>query len=87
MQNRTMLLLQSIIAFCVYALVALASWQWILQVRDKYLSQGAGELEFTTLAGAIAVIAFLIVLLGIAIDRFCKFIRAPKLSSSESPEP
>ena len=38
-QNRTLLLLQAIIALCLWALVALMSWRWIFDVRDTPIEQ------------------------------------------------
>ena len=82
-QNRTLLLLQAIIALCLWALVALMSWRWIFDVRDTLVSQGVGYIERSELVAAGSVIALSVILLALAISRFHSFMQAPRQGTEE----
>ena len=78
MPNRTLLLLQAIIAGCVWLLVVLASWAWIADLRVA-LATGAGEeLASSTKIAAGLVLLLSISLLAITLERFYRFTQAPR---------
>ena len=77
MQNRTLLLLQSIIAACAWVLLVLTSWRWVFSVREAFASHGAAEISTSTLIGAGSIVALSVILMAIAIERFYRFTQAP----------
>ena len=78
MNNRTLLLLQSIIAICAWLLVILGTWRWFFDLRETLGSGDASEIPGSTLVSAGLVVLLSIILLALAIERVHKFLRAPK---------
>ena len=78
MQNRSFSLLQAVMAFCVWALVALICWPWIVDVRTDFLSQGVANVETSRLIGAALIVFLEIGLLAFVIHRLARFASASK---------
>jgi hypothetical protein len=75
MSDRTSLLLQCVIAFCVWALLALYFGGWLLGLRDQAISQGLQVIPGSALLGAALFIALEVTLLGFAIHRLLQALR------------
>ena len=83
MHNRTYYLLQAVMAFCVWALVALIYWQQLFELRDAIVSQGFEVIETSTLAIAAFIVGLEVMLLGFAIHRVHQCLQAPKSARGE----
>lgn len=77
MQDRTSLILQAVIAFCMWALVVLNFGGRLIELRIQALSQGLGSIPGSTLAVAALLVVLEVVLLAFAIYRVYQSLRTP----------
>ena len=75
MESRTFLLLQAIIAFCLWALVPLIFWSQLLEIRTKILSDGVYGISGSAMLSAVLLICLEVVLLAIAIWKVCQYVQ------------
>jgi hypothetical protein len=75
MENRTMLLLQALMALCLWAIVLLSFWPGGVELRTEILSQGIEGVAMQTL-----LVAFLLISLEVGL--FALFILRGEFGSA-----
>jgi hypothetical protein len=74
MHSRTALFLQAVIAFCIWALLALTFWRPFQALRAEVSSQGTEGIAASTLVFAALLVILEVTLLGFALQRVSQAI-------------
>lgn len=75
MRNRRMFLLQGMAAFSMWALVAVASWPKIRELRGLILAEGVDGVPMQTLLMAAGMVVVEVVLLAVGLHRVFLVLR------------